>query len=67
MAEPIRLKCDACGSMATIIPATLHIDAKGRRIETPRASVKADGIYFAINCPQCGEREQCLARSHDSD
>ena len=40
----------------------LHVDAAGKKLEWPKATVKPDGIYFAISCPQCGEREQCLAR-----
>jgi hypothetical protein len=39
-----------------------HVDATGQRVEWPAATVKADGVYFRIRCPECGEREQCLAR-----
>ena len=64
MNQSIQVVCDVCGQSARILKNT-HVDATGNRVEWPRASVKADGIYFAINCPECGEREQCLARPID--
>jgi hypothetical protein len=39
----------------------------GKRIEWQKATVKPDGIYFAILCPNCGEREQCVARHADTE
>ena len=38
-----------------------YVDAVGMPIQWPKATVKDDGIYFAINCPNCGEREQLMA------
>jgi hypothetical protein len=61
MQEPIALKCDACGAVAPVA-MNYHEDASGNRIEWPKASMKADGLYFAIHCPECGEREQLLAK-----
>jgi hypothetical protein len=42
-----------------------HVNSQGERIEWPKATVRNDGIYFAINCPQCGQREQRMARPND--
>jgi hypothetical protein len=44
-----------------------YVDPLGKRIEWPKATVKPDGIYFTIRCPNCGEREQCVARQGDAD
>ncbi len=64
MPEPISLKCDVCGAVAKVAMNS-HEDASGKRIEWPKASMKSDGLYFAISCPNCGEREQFLARSNE--
>jgi DNA-directed RNA polymerase subunit RPC12/RpoP len=61
MPDPISLKCDECGATAEIAMNS-HEDAAGKRIEWPKASMKSDGLYFAINCPNCGEREQFLTK-----
>ena len=61
MDGPIEVPCEVCGEQAKMLKY-LHVDAAGKKLEWPKATVKPDGIYFAISCPQCGEREQCLAR-----
>jgi hypothetical protein len=60
----IEVVCENCGQSARMLKNS-HVDASGKLLEWPRASVKPDGIYFAIVCPTCGEREQCLARPGD--
>jgi ribosomal protein S27E len=64
MAEPIRLACEVCGATATVLTNKIQL-SDGKQVETPKANVKPDGIYFTINCPKCGEREQCMARPND--
>jgi hypothetical protein len=44
-----------------------HVDPSGKRIEWPKAAVRSDGLYFAVNCPECGEREQRMAKHGDTD
>ena len=64
MEPSIQVTCDVWGQGARVLKNS-HVDASGKRLEWPRANVRPDGIYFAIDCPNCGEREQCLARSSD--
>ena len=65
MDDPIQVVCEVCGHNAELVKH-VHVDATGKRLEWPKATVKPDGIYFAISCPNCGEREQCLARPGDA-
>jgi transcription elongation factor Elf1 len=65
MAQPIQINCDRCGSSAEVM-MNGHVNADGQKIEWPKATVKADGIYFTIHCPQCGQQEQCMARPDDT-
>ena len=60
MNQPLNVTCEVCGSLADMVMFA-HVDPQGKRIEWPKAAVKPGGIYFAIACPKCGEREQCLA------
>ena len=60
MLKPLNISCKACGSEATAVMSQ-YIDAVGMLIQWPKSFVKDDGIYFAINCPNCGEREQLMA------
>jgi hypothetical protein len=64
MSQPIKIACELCGTTAEVMMDG-HVNQQGERIEWPKATVKSDGIYFAINCPQCGQREQCMARPND--
>lgn len=66
MDEPLQVVCEVCGDKSDVVK-NVHVDAAGKRLEWPRASAKPDGIYFTISCPNCGEREQCLARPGDAD
>jgi len=65
MGQPLKLPCEQCGSEATVDMKS-HTDAAGKRIEWPNATVKADGIYFSVNCPNCGTREQLMAERSDT-
>jgi Fe-S-cluster-containing hydrogenase component 2 len=62
MSDRIIVACDACGSNAAVV-MTAHETENGNRIEWPKAVTKSDGIYFAIDCPKCGQREQRMATS----
>jgi transcription elongation factor Elf1 len=62
MPQPIYVSCEKCGSEAAVV-SDAHIDAEGKRIEWPKATVNADGMYFTIACKTCGQREQCIVRS----
>ena len=66
MDEPLQVTCEICNQKASIVQ-NVHIDATGKRLEWPKATVKSDGIYFAIDCPECGEREQCMSRHDDTN
>jgi hypothetical protein len=66
MNKPVSVACEVCGSPANMVMLA-HMGAEGNRVEWPKAAVKADGIYFTIACPNCGEREQCVARHGDTD
>jgi uncharacterized Zn finger protein len=66
MGQSIQLQCDACGQMSECA-TNFHVDQLGKRIEWPKATVNADGIYFTIRCPNCGEREQRLSQQADID
>lgn len=65
MDQAIQVACEVCGQQSEIVK-NRHVDATGKRVEWPKATVKPDGIYFAIACPNCGEREQCMARPTDA-
>lgn len=66
MDTPLKIACETCNSEASVIMAG-HADGTGKRIEWPKAAVKSDGIYFSIDCPLCGLREQCVAKPCDVD
>ena len=66
MDEPLQVTCEICDEKADVVH-NVHVDASGTRLEWPKASVKSDGIYFTLNCPTCGEREQCLSRHGDTE
>jgi len=66
MAVPGRVPCEICHAMADIMQNE-QMDESGKVITWPKAANKADGIYFTINCPTCGEREQRLLRYEDTD
>jgi ribosomal protein S27E len=66
MSAPIQVTCDVCGEKAAILK-NVHVDAAGKRVEWPKAAVRPEGLYFALNCPECGEREQLVARQSDAD
>jgi C4-type Zn-finger protein len=64
---PAQVSCEECGKSADVIQNE-HIDPLGKLIRWPKALVKPDGIYFAINCPACGERLQLISkRPHTGD
>jgi hypothetical protein len=65
MGQPIRVACELCGSEATVEMHS-HVDAAGKRLEWPKATTKPGGIYFSINCPQCGVRDQLMAEPSDT-
>jgi uncharacterized Zn finger protein len=65
MSDPIKVRCDVCGKDAEIAH-NVHVDADGKRLEWPKAIVKSDGLYFTLNCPNCGEREQLMAKKDDT-
>jgi ribosomal protein S27E len=60
MGGSAQLKCEVCGQLAEIVN-NVHVDAAGKRVEWPKVTVQPDGIYFTINCPACGERQQRAA------
>ncbi len=60
MLKLLNISCKICDSEATAVMSQ-YVDAVGMPIEWPKATVKDDGIYFVINCPNCGEREQLMA------
>lgn len=66
MGVPTQVTCEICGEKAEILQ-NAHVDPSGKRIEWPKAVVKPDGLYFAVNCPGCGEREQCMAKPGDTE
>ena len=65
MDKAIQVACEVCGQQSEVMK-NRHVDASGKQLEWPKATVKPDGIYFAISCPKCGEREQCMARPNDA-
>lgn len=66
MGAATQVTCEICGEKAAIMQ-NVHVDPIGRRIEWPKAAVKSGGLYFAVDCPECGEREQCMAKPGDTD
>lgn len=66
MVAGTKVTCELCGEKADIVQ-NMHVDPSGKRLEWPKVAVKSDGIYFAIKCPECGEREQCVAKPGDTD
>jgi myo-inositol catabolism protein IolC len=66
MDQPIHLPCELCGSQAMVAMHS-HTDATGKAIEWPKATVKEDGIYFSIDCPQCGNRDQLMAKPGENE
>lgn len=66
MDQTIEVACDVCGQQSELAKNS-YIDASGCRVEWPKATVKPDGIYFAIRCPNCGDRDQRLVRPEDSN
>lgn len=43
-----------------------HVENTGNRIEWPKSTVKADGIYVSTDCSMYGVREQRMAISTDN-
>jgi rRNA maturation protein Nop10 len=66
MPDPIKVRCEVCGEAAEIA-RNAHIEPDGSRIEWPKAAVKSDGLYFTLSCPNCGEREQLVAKKDDTE
>ena len=66
MSKASQVTCELCGEKADILQNS-HVDPAGKRIEWPKATVRSDGLYFAVHCPECGEREQCMAKPGDTD
>jgi endogenous inhibitor of DNA gyrase (YacG/DUF329 family) len=66
MDQPIEVACEVCGQPSPLVKNS-YVDATGRRVEWPKATVKSDGIYFTIHCPNCGERDQRMVRPDDTD
>jgi hypothetical protein len=64
MVKPINILCELCGTQAEAMMSH-YVDARGNAIKWPKATVKDDGIYFAITCPTCGERDQRMAAPSD--
>lgn len=60
-----QVSCEVCGETSDVFQNE-HVDPAGKRLQWPKASVKADGIYFAINCPKCGERYQLITKRPSS-
>jgi hypothetical protein len=65
MSKPILVPCDQCGAQATM-QVNVHTGADGNRVEWPKAAVRPDGVYFALSCPQCGDRDQLMAEPSDT-
>jgi hypothetical protein len=66
MDEPRQVPCEICHRMSEIVYNEL-IDDSGKRIEWPKVANKLDGIYYTVNCSNCGVREQCLFRYDDTN
>ena len=66
MADPIKVHCELCGTECEIVQ-NVRVNPDGTSVEWPKAVVRADGLYFAINCPNCGEHEQCMAKKGDTE
>ena len=64
MDSSAQIPCEVCGQLCAVAQ-NVHIDPSGKRLEWPKASVKPDGIYFTIDCPTCGERQQRIAKRPD--
>ncbi len=60
MDSPAHIPCEIC-QQSSPVAQNSHTDPRGKTIEWPKAAVKPDGIYFTINCPTCGERQQRVA------
>ena len=61
MESSAQISCEVCGEPADVVENE-HVDALGKLIRWPKAATKPDGIYFAINCPKCGERYQRVSK-----
>ena len=61
MDTPAQVSCEVCGDLVEVVQNE-HTDPLGKLIQWPKASVKPDGIYFAINCSKCGERYQLITK-----
>jgi ribosomal protein S27E len=61
MNSPTQVSCDICGQLADV-SQNEHIDPSGNLIRWPKAATKPDGIYFAVECPKCGERYQLVSK-----
>jgi hypothetical protein len=64
MGQPLVVACELCSSQANV-EMCAHTDASGQRIEWPKATVNPDGLYFTIDCPNCGKRDQLMASPSD--
>jgi hypothetical protein len=65
MGGEIAINCVRCGSAADLLK-NAYVDATGRRVEWPKVTVRPGRLYFSIHCPNCGEREQCVAEATDT-
>jgi ribosomal protein S27E len=59
MTSSTHIPCEVCGQASPIAQNT-HVDPLGKTIQWPKAAVKPEGVYFTIDCPKCGERQQLV-------
>jgi hypothetical protein len=60
------LICDCCGCTAKLV-LNVVVGNDGKRIEWPKAAVKDGAIFFSVDCPHCGLREQCVVMPDNVD
>ncbi len=54
--------CEVCGEQANFVMES-YVDDEGQRIEWQKITIHVNGAYVTIHCPNCGEREQSIARA----
>jgi hypothetical protein len=60
------LECSICGVLANVANNGAGEDVDDR-VEWPNASVRADGLFFTVNCPNYGIREQRISFRNNVD
>jgi hypothetical protein len=61
-----KLLCELCGSEAIVVTVTAY-DLRYRPTVQPKTRRTSDGLLVSIECPNCGQREQCIATPEDED